>query len=208
MDIMRYAVVSGWITLLFVVVAINGCGENDDTPAQFVRAVNDKELWEVYFDKPPENLSVTGAKEYALSGTTLRITGAKCTTDIVVFWQGGQKTFDYPCGKGEIVRGEPVRITVGNSNPRNDGPPPATRVVEIEPPPGAIIPPNQEFKLRLDEGVEAVTVNGAAAQGAGLNWTAKPALAEGANVQLRISWTNRDGTAGTQLVGPYTVRGE
>ena len=196
-----------WFIGLLGAMVINGCGETDDTPAQFVRAVNDKELWEVYFDKPPENLNVTGAKEYTLLGTTLRITGAKCTTDIVVFWQGGQKTFDYPCEKGEITRSPPTKITVGNSNPRNDGPPPATRVVEIEPPPGAIIPLDQEFKLTLDQGVEAVTVHGTVAQGAGLNWTAKPALAEG-NAELNIEWTNRDSTTGSQKVGPYTVRGE
>ena len=201
----RHVMPSGWIILWFVAGVISGCGETDDTPAQFIRAVNDKELWEVHFDKPPENLNVTGAKEYALLGTTLRITGAKCTTDIVVFWQGGQKTFDYPCGEGEIVRREPVRITVGNSSPRNDGPPPATKVVEIEPPPGAIIPPDQEFTLTLDQGVEAVTVNGTPATGSGANWTAKPALAEG-NAKLNIMWTNRDGTAGSQRIGPYTVR--
>lgn len=195
-----------WFIGLLGVMVINGCGNDmDDAPAQFVRAVNDKELWEVYFDKPPDNLNVTGAKEYALLGTTLRITGAKCTTDIVVFWQGGQKTFDYPCEKGEITRPPRVPITVGNSNPRNDGPPPATKVVEIEPPPG-VIPKNQVFELTLDQGVIAVTVNGAAAQGSGLNWTAKPVFAEG-KAELNISWTNRDGSTGSQRIGPYTVRG-
>ena len=202
---MRYVVASGWIILLFVVVVINGCAETDDTPAQFVRATNDDEYWEVYFDKPPENLNVTGAKEYALLGTTLRITGEKCTTDIVVFWQGGQKTFDYPCGKGEITRSLPTNYTPPPN--RNDGPPPAT-MVTVEPPPGAIVPLNQEFKLTFDQGVEAVTVNDAAAIGAGLGWTVAPVLHEGRNVELRIGWTNRDGSTGSQRVGPYTVRGE
>ncbi len=73
-----------WLIGLLGTMVINGCSETDDTPAQFVSAVNDEELWEVYFDKPPENLNVTGAEEYTLLGTTLQITFARCATDIVV----------------------------------------------------------------------------------------------------------------------------
>ena len=204
---MRYVVASGQIMLLFVVVVISGCGDDmDGTPAQFVTAVNDTELWEVYFDKPPEDVSVSGAKEYGLSGTTLRIVGESCKTDIVVGWVGGQKTFEYDCPASQIRRGDPIKITVGGSNPVNEGPPRATRVT-VEPPPNTEVPPDQEFTLTLDQGVAAVTVNGTAAQGSGLNWTAKPALAEG-NAELNIEWTNRDSTTGSQKVGPYTVRGE
>ena len=185
MHIMRSAVASGWIILLFAVIVINGCGEAD-TPAQVVRTDNNFKIREIYFDKPPENLNVTGAAEYTLLGTKLQITFAECGTDTVVSWQGGQETFYYDCGD----------------------PPSATTVLKIQPPPGVIIPPNQLFTLRLDQGVDAVTVNGTAAEGAGRDWIVEPGLAEGENVQLLIEWTNRDATLGVQQVGPYTVRAE
>ena len=175
-----------WLISLLGITVINGCGIIDGTPAQVVRTDDNFEIKEIYFDKSPENLNVTGAEEYTLSGTKLQITFAECETNIVVSWQGGQETFYYHCGSI----------------------PYATRVLEIHPPPGAIIPPNQRFILRLDEGVAAVTVNGTAAEGAGANWSAKPGLAEGENVQLLIEWTNRDGTPGGDRVGAYTVRAE
>ena len=171
-----------WLIGLLGITAINGCGE----PAQVIRAVDNNTLWEVYFDKTPENLNVTGAKEYALEGTTLRITFAECGTDIVVSWQGGQETFHYTCG-------DPLS---------------ATTVLDIQPPPGAIIPPNQRFTLTLDQSVSAVMVNGTAAQGSHNSWIAEPGLAEGENVQLFIEWTNQDRTPGSQQIGPYTVRAE
>lgn len=174
-----------WLIGLLGIMVINGCGETDNTPAQYLWAVNDEEFWEVYFDIPPENLNVTGAKEYTLLGTKLRITGTKCGTDTVVSWQGGQETFHYTC----------------------DDPPLATKILEIEPQPGAIIPPNQRFRLTLDAGVVAVMVNGTAAVGSGNSWTAMPPLPEG-NTELYIEWRNQDSTPGSQVVGPYTVRAE
>lgn len=176
-----------WLIGLSAITVLSSCGIIDGTPAQVVRTVDNCKIWEIYFDKPPENLNVTGAEEYTVLGKKLQITFAECETDIVVSWQGGQETFYYHCG----------------SIPR------ATTVREIHPPPGAIIPPNQRFILELDVGVKAVTINGTAAQGTGRNWTAEPGLAEGENVQLLIEWTNRDGTPGIgDRVGPYTVRAE
>ena len=85
----------------------------------------------------------------------------------------------------------------------NAGPPPAT-MVTVDPAAGATVPSNQQFSLTFDQGVTAATVNGAAATGSGLNWTASPALAEG-SATLNVGWTNRDGSTGSQAVGPYTI---
>ena len=134
-----------WLIGLSAITVVSGCGIIDGTPAQVVRTEGYLKIREIYFDKPPENLNVTGAEEYTLSGTKLQITFAECGTAIVVSWQGGQETFYFNCGSA----------------------PPATRVSEIEPPPGTIIPPNQRFELELDQGVIAVTVNGTAAHGSG-----------------------------------------
>ena len=84
-----------------------------------------------------------------------------------------------------------------------EGPPPATSVT-VDPAAGATVPSNQQFSLTFDQGVTAATVNGAAATGSGLNWTASPALSEG-SATLNVEWTNRDGSTGSQAVGPYTV---
>ena len=84
------------------------------------------------------------------------------------------------------------------------GPPPAT-VVSVNPPLGATLPSNQQFSLTFDQGVTAATVNGAAATGSGLNWTAAPTLTEG-SATLNVEWTNRDGSTSSQAVGPYVIR--
>ena len=90
-----------------------------------------------------------------------------------------------------------------NDDDDDIGPPPAT-MVTVDPAPGATVPSNQQFSLTFDQGVTAAAVNGAAATGSGLNWTASPALAEG-SATLNVTWTNRDDTTGSQAVGPYTV---
>ena len=79
-------------------------------------------------------------------------------------------------------------------------------MVTVDPAPGAEIPSNTQFSLTFDQGVTAATVNGAAATGSGLNWTASPALTQGPGQSLNVGWTNRSGTAGSQAVGPYTVK--
>ena len=93
--------------------------------------------------------------------------------------------------------------TAANDDDDDAGPPPATSVT-VDPAGGATVPSNQQFSLTFDQGVTAATVNGAAATGSGLNWTASPALAEG-SATLNVEWTNRDGSTGSQAVGPYTV---
>jgi hypothetical protein len=54
--------------------------------------------------------------------------------------------------------------------------------------------------------VVAVTVNGFPATGAGRNWIASPILPEGDDQILTVIWTNQDGSSGSHVVGPYTVR--
>ena len=84
-----------------------------------------------------------------------------------------------------------------------DAPPSATSVM-VDPAAGGTVPSNQQFTLTFDQGVTAATVNGTAATGSGANWTASPALSEG-SATLNVGWTNRDGSTGSQAVGPYTV---
>lgn len=96
--------------------------------------------------------------------------------------------------------------TSGATPPRTDDGPPH-QILSVYPAPGGEIPPNTEFSLDFDDtGVVAVTVNGAAATGAGHNWTASPTLQEGAGQILDIRWTYQDGSSGSQAMGPYTVR--
>lgn len=93
--------------------------------------------------------------------------------------------------------------TTANDDDDDAGPPPATDVM-VDPAAGATVPSNQQFSLTFDQGVTAATVNGTAATGAGLNWTASPALVQG-SATLNVEWTNRDGSTGSKAVGPYTV---
>ena len=94
-------------------------------------------------------------------------------------------------------RGTPPRIDVG---------PPHEILGAVDPAPGQEIAPNTQFSLIFDQAVVAVTVNGTAATGAGLNWTASLMLQEGDGQTLDIRWTNRDGSSESRAMGPYTVR--
>ena len=94
------------------------------------------------------------------------------------------------------------------SNPRtDDAPPPHTgSPFTVDPPAGADIPPNTQFSLTFEEAVVAVTVNGVPATGSGRNWSVSPTLLQGDGQTLNVLWTNRDGSFGSQVDGPYTVR--
>ena len=193
----------GWINLLFAVVLVGGCyGEREDradsgvlvpdeiqaidtTPAQYVKTEygENRRSFEVHFDKRPIDLGVRGAEHYALLGTTLEITTERCDDKVVVWWEGGQRTFTDRCPP----------------------PPPATEV-GVRPRPGSTIPPNQQFKLGFNLGVTSATVNGVAAIGSDDKWIVTPGL-KGV-VTLRVEWTSRDGSTGSAMVGPYTVRDE
>ena len=84
------------------------------------------------------------------------------------------------------------------------GPPPATDV-QVSPVPGTAILPNPRFVLTFDQSIIAATVNRFPATGFGLSWRAFPTLAAG-SVFLNVEWTNQDGSTGSKVVGPYTVR--
>ena len=102
---------------------------------------------------------------------------------------------------------EPSNPTTSRGTPPRDvGPPHTGPPFTLDPPAGADIPPNTQFSLTFDLPVVAVTVNGVAATGAGLNWSASLTLPEGDNQILNVSWTNRDGSFGSRVDGPYTVR--
>ena len=96
--------------------------------------------------------------------------------------------------------------TSGVTPPRTDDVPPHEILGSVDPAPGGEIPPNTQFSLTFDGTVAAVTVNGVAATGSGLNWTVSLALPEGDGQTLNVSWTNRDGRSESRAVGPYTVR--
>ena len=51
-----------------------------------------------------------------------------------------------------------------------------------------------------------MTVNGVPATGSGRNWSVSPTLLQGDGQTLNVLWTNRDGSFGSQVDGPYTVR--
>lgn len=92
-----------------------------------------------------------------------------------------------------------------NDDAAPDTPPSATSVTVDPTPGGAAIPSNTEFALKFDAGVESASVNGVAATGSGDAWTVTPSPAEGAGQSLNVTWTNRDGTQGSQAVGPYNI---
>ena len=96
--------------------------------------------------------------------------------------------------------------TSGATPPRTDDAPPHEILRAVTPFAGGEIPPNTQFSLTFYQAAVAVTVNGTAATGSGLNWTASLTLQEGDGQNLDIRWTNRDGSSGSWAMGPYTVR--
>ena len=107
----------------------------------------------------------------------------------------------------EMVTDPSNPTTSRGTPPRTDEGPPDIILTAVDPAPGAApIPSNTQFSLNFDRVVVAVTVNGVAATGAGLNWTVSPMLQEGDGRVLNVRWTYPDGRSGSQAVGPYTVR--
>ena len=128
------------------------------------------------------------------------------------------ENFDFPLYKvgdsSEILCehcGEIIDIIIPESKLDNVDPLPAT-TVKVTPAPGAVIPLNQQIWLYFDEPVTEVMVNGASTSVTGIFdskiasfWMVSPALGEGL-VMLNIEWTNRNGTTGSQAVGPYIIK--
>ena len=86
---------------------------------------------------------------------------------------------------------------------------PRATKVEVDPaPPSEVDEDRTEFILRFNQGVVAVTVNGTAATSSGQHWSVwsyQLPLKQGLQ-HLDIKWKNRDGSTGSQSVGPYDVR--
>ncbi|RKU05986.1 hypothetical protein C6502_21100 [Candidatus Poribacteria bacterium] len=110
------------------------------------------------------------------------------------------------CGGGNDDDDDDNNDDNNNDDAAPEGPPPATSVQATPAPGGGEIPSNTKFTLKLDAGVDAVTVNGAAATGSGDTWEASPTLQEGPGQSLNVAWTNRDGSQGSAAVGPYNVK--
>ena len=106
----------------------------------------------------------------------------------------------------EVVTDPSNPTTSRVTPPRIDDGPPHQMLGGVDPSPGAEIPPNTQFSLFFDQVIVAVTVNGVAATGSGLNWTVSLTLPEGDGQALEVRWTNRDGSSESRAVGPYTVR--
>jgi len=121
-----------------------------------------------------------------------------CGSDDPVVVNGGDT------GGGDTGGGDTGGGDTGGEPPA-DAPPSATTVTLTPAPGGAAIPSNTQFGMVFDQGVTAASVNGAAATGSGLNWTASPDLQQGPGQQLNIEWTNRDDSTDSKVVGPYTV---
>ena len=83
---------------------------------------------------------------------------------------------------------------------------PRATKVEVDPaPPSEVDEDRTEFILRFNQGVVAVTVNGTAATSSGQHWSVwsyQLPLKQGLH-HLDIKWKNRDGSTGSQSVGPY-----
>ena len=109
------------------------------------------------------------------------------------------------CGGGNDDDDDDNDTVTGNDDDDDDVGPPSATMVTLDPAPNSTVPSTTAFGLTFDQGVTAATVNGTAATGAGLNWSASPALSQGPGQSLNVEWTNRDGSTGSQAVGPYEI---
>lgn len=69
-----------------------------DAPVEVVRTTSDvmnNQLLEVYFNKPPQGLSVEGASEHTVLDTKVVITGRSCRGNIILMWDGGRENLSY-----------------------------------------------------------------------------------------------------------------
>lgn len=108
------------------------------------------------------------------------------------------------CGGGNDDDDDDNDTGTTNDDDDDDAGPPDATMVTVDPA-GGTVPSTQSFTLTFDQGVTAATVNGTAATGSGLNWTASPAGLQQGSATLNIEWTNRSGSTGSQAVGPYTI---
>ena len=184
----------------------------------------------IVFDSSPKSVTVDGRPAIILNNTAIvKITDLPNVIPgtekaVIIEWKNpdnssaGAKTITFtvlkpiadtpqPDDNGDdVALDDDEDDDVALDDDEDFGPPSATAVF-VDPPPGFgfTLPSNQQFSLTFDQGVTAVSVNGGAAIGAGRNWTVSPNLLEGVTA-LNVEWTNRDGTTGSQAVGPYVIK--
>ena len=182
------------ITFVMLVGCIAGCGNSDDDPAEkvdepvkinllatspenggTVPATGDLRI---VFDSSPESVTVDGKPAIILNNTAF-----VTITDLPNVIPGTEKTviIEWRNPDNSVAGAKTITFTVlklvadlPQSDDDDVGTSDATTVV-VSPAAGAIIPSNQQFTLTFDQDVAAVTVNGTAASGWGLNWRARPA---------------------------------
>ena len=222
--ILRSFLCSVSLCTALIIVTI-GCGDDDDNPiAEVDEPVKINLLatspedggtmpatgdLRIVFNNSPQSVTVDGRPAVILNNTAI-----VALTDLPNVIPGTEKTviIEWKNPDNSVAGAKTITFTVLKpitEPPQSDaddvGPSDAT-TVDVSPVAGTKIPSNQQFTLTFEQGVVAVTVNGAPARGSGLNWTASPALVEGL-VTLNIEWTSRSGNTGSTAVGPYRVDG-
>ena len=86
-------------------------------------------------------------------------------------------------------------VGCGGGETTPDLPPPGV-ITDVDPADGSSVPQNATISLTFDNAVESVDTAGAA--GSGKNWTVPVAAS------LNVTWTNKDGTTGSQTL-TYTL---
>ena len=160
------------------------------------------------FDNPPKSVTVDGRPAIIQDNTAIvkiadlpKVTpGTKRTA--IITWRNsdnflvGVKTITFTVLK-------PVADSPQSDDRTDDKLPNATKVT-LSPGAGVTISSNQHFTLIFDQNIAAATVNGITATRLGRNWTVLPVLPIG-TATLNVKWTNRDGSTGSKVVGPYVV---
>ena len=165
----------------------------------------------IVFDGPPNSVTVDGRPAIILANTAF-----VTITDLPNVIPGTEKTviIEWRNPDNSVAGAKTITFTVLKpvaDSPQSDDDdddevaPPSATAVFVNPAAGTTIPLNQPFTLTFDQGVTAATVNGTPAVGSGLNWTASPAGLSQGSATLSVEWTNRDGSTGSQAVGPYTI---
>ena len=110
------------------------------------------------------------------------------------------------CG-GEDITDPDEEMAEPQETVMEKGPPPASQFT-ITPGAGAIISSTQEFTLHFNKVTTEATVNGVAATSTNASgvevWVVSLILEPGTR-SFAVEWTESDGCAWIQAVGPYTV---
>ena len=210
-----------------LIIGTIGCGGDDDNPVEEVDEPVKINLLatspenggtipatgdlRIVFDNSPQSVTVDRMPAVILNNTAI-----VALTDFPNVIPGTEKTviIEWKNPDNSVAGAKTITFTVlklVEDSPQSDDdddddvvPPNATTVL-VNPAAGATIPLNQRFTLTFDQPIVVAKVNRTPATGAGFNWRAQPALAEGTAI-LTIEWTNRDSSTGSKAFGPYRVR--